>query len=39
MKESVQVEDLLYRKIPKNLDTQKFAVIILKVEQAGFTLE
>ena len=27
----------LYRKNPKILDTQKFAVIILKVEQDGFT--
>ena len=28
-----------YRKTPKNSDTQKFAVITLKVEQDGFTLE
>ena len=27
-----------YRKTPKNSDTRKFAVIILKVEQGGFTL-
>ena len=27
-----------YHKIPKILDTQKFAVITLKVEQDGFTL-
>ena len=28
-----------YRKIPKISDIQKFAVIALKVEQDGFTLE
>ena len=28
-----------YRKNPKNLDTQKFAVITLKIEQGGFTVE
>ena len=28
-----------YRKISKNLDTRKFAVITTKVEQVGFTLE
>ena len=28
-----------YCKIPENLDTQKFAVITLKCEQDGFTLE
>ena len=28
-----------YRKTPKNSNTQKFAVITLKVEQGGFTLE
>ena len=28
-----------YRKNPKNLDTQKFALITLKVEQGGITLE
>ena len=28
-----------YRKIPKNSDTRKIAVINLKVEQGGFTLE
>ena len=28
-----------YRKIPKISDTRKFAVITLKVEQDGFTLE
>ena len=28
-----------YRKIPKISDTQKFAVITLKVEQNGFSLE
>ena len=27
-----------YRKILKNSDTRKFAVIILKVEQGGFTV-
>ena len=27
------------RKTPKNSDTPKFAVITLKVEQGGFTLE
>ena len=27
-----------YSNIPKNLDTRKFAVITLKVEQGGFTL-
>ena len=30
---------LQYRKNHKILDTQKFAVIILKVEQDGFSLE
>ena len=30
---------LHYSKTPKNLDTGKFAVIALKVEQGGFTLE
>ena len=29
----------MYRKIPKNSDTRKFAVITLKVEQGGFSLE
>ena len=29
----------MYRKNPKNLDTWKFAVITLKVEQDGFSLE
>ena len=29
----------MYRKTPKNSDTQKFAVITLKVEQGGITLE
>ena len=29
---------LNYRKIPKISDTQKFAVITLKVEQDGFSL-
>ena len=29
----------LYRKIPKISDTRKFAVIPLKDEQDGFTLE
>ena len=29
----------LYRKNPKISDTQKFAVITLKVEQDGFSLE
>ena len=28
-----------YRKIPKILDARKFAVIPLKVEQDGFSLE
>ena len=28
-----------YRKNPKILDTRKFAVIILKVEQNGLSLE
>ena len=28
-----------YRKIPDILDTRKYAVITLKVEQNGFTLE
>ena len=28
-----------YRKIPKNSDTRKIAVINLKVEQGGFTSE
>ena len=28
-----------YRKIPKTSDTRKFAVITLKVQQGGFTLE
>ena len=27
------------RKTPKNLDTQKFAVITLTFEQGGFTVE
>ena len=31
------VHSLRYRKIPKISDTQKFAVITLKVEQDGFT--
>ena len=26
-------------KIPKNSDTRKIAVIILKIEQKGFTIE
>ena len=30
---------LKYRKIPKNSDIWKFAVINLKFEQGGFTLE
>ena len=29
----------MYRKIPKTSDTRKLAVITLKVEQDGFTLE
>ena len=29
----------VYRKSPKILDTRKFAVITLKVEQDGFSLE
>ena len=29
----------MYRKIPKYLDTQKIAIIILKFEQCGSTLE
>ena len=29
----------LYRKIPKISDTRKFAVLTLKVEQDGFTLD
>ena len=29
----------IYRKNPKILDTRKFAVITLKVEQDGFSLE
>ena len=29
----------MYRKIPKILDTRKFAVITLKVEQDVFSLE
>ena len=29
----------VYSKTPKNSNTQKFAVITLKVEQGGFTLE
>ena len=29
----------LYHKIPKNSDTPKFAVITLKIEQDGFSLE
>ena len=32
-------EKLIYRENPKNSDTQKFAVITLKVEQGSFTLE
>ena len=28
-----------YHKTPKNSDIRKFAVITLKVEQGGFTLE
>ena len=28
-----------YRKNPKNLDAEKFALITLKVEQGGFTVE
>ena len=28
-----------YRKIPKNSDTQKIAVLILKFEQCGSTIE
>ena len=34
-----QDELLAYCKIPKNMETQKFAVITLKVKQGGFTLE
>ena len=30
---------LLYRKIPKNSDTRKIAVLILKFEQCGSTIE
>ena len=33
------LEVMLYCKNPKILDTQKFAVITLKVEQDGFSLE
>ena len=29
----------VYRKNPKNMDTWKIAVINLKVEQGGFTIE
>ena len=32
-------DNLKYRKSPKNLDTRKIAVIILKFEQSGSTLE
>ena len=32
-------QKLLYRKTPKISDTRKFAVITLKVEQGGFSLE
>ena len=31
--------EVIYRKIPKNLDTRKIAVIILKFEQCGSTIE
>ena len=31
--------ETIYHKTPKNSDTRKFAVITLKVEQGGFTLE
>ena len=30
---------VFYRKIPKSLNIRKFAVITLKVEQDGFSLE
>ena len=33
-----QLKVSIYHKTPKNLDTRKFAVITLKVEQDGFTL-
>ena len=32
-------EQILYRKIPKFSDTRNFAVIILKLEKRGFTIE
>ena len=35
--ETISIEQ--YRTNPKILDTQKFAVITLKVEQDGFSLE
>ena len=31
--------EILYRKIPKYSDTRNTAVIILKFEQSGFTIE
>ena len=34
-----QIFRIGYRKNPKILDTQKFAVITLKIEKVGFSLE
>ena len=34
----LHLEKQKYRKMPKNSDTRKFAVITLKVEQGGFTV-
>ena len=35
----VSISNLVYRKNPKISDTRKFAVITLKVEQDGFSLQ
>ena len=37
--ESIQNHKVLYRKNPKNSEPETFAVIILKFEQGGFTIE
>ena len=35
----LQAEQTVYRKIPKNSDTRKIAVIILEFEQCGSAIE